>query len=119
MSNRILAFVNGLLALLVAMAVAWSIRSAQLAAEEAIRTYGYNVDSGAILWFFAYLIAPAAITFGIAAVGFWYRLRIRWVLQLAAVAWVVYAGSCLFYERPRRAFFVALQFLAHWWPARS
>ena len=105
---RGMAVVNAVLALFLAFVAAWSIRTAQLAAEDAVHTYGYNVDSGAILWLFAYLVAPSAFAFGLAFIGFWRGLQIRWFLQCAPIVWCAFAIACLEYQRPFELFFPAL-----------
>ena len=78
-TSRGVALANALLAVLFASAEAWFIYIAYAAAAEAVRVYGTNVDSGAILWLFGvYLLTPAVIVFAMAGVSFWWRWRTRW-----------------------------------------
>jgi hypothetical protein len=57
------------------------------AAEESVRKYGRNVDSGALEWTIAVLYClPVALLFALAAVSFWRRWRIaRYVHWFAVV----------------------------------
>jgi hypothetical protein len=59
------------------------------AAEEAVRTYGHNVDSGAYIELFgALFFVPAVLLFAIAGAAFWRSWRVRWILQAGAAAWL-------------------------------
>jgi hypothetical protein len=61
---------------------------AHRAAEEAVRRYGHNVDSGALValvgWFF---FLPAALLSALAAIAFWRGWWLRWLIEAAALAW--------------------------------
>jgi len=57
------------------------------AAEDAVRRYGRNVDSGALEWFVAVTyFAPVALLFALAALSFWRGWQIaRYVHWFAVV----------------------------------
>jgi hypothetical protein len=71
------------------------------AAEDAVRRYGYNVDSGAIEWMMGILwAAPLALLFAIASLTLWRGWRIaRYVhwLAVAAVAALPFADYFLIF----------------------
>jgi hypothetical protein len=73
-----------------ALLFALSVRESRLAAEEAVRLYGRNVDSGAYIYLLGlYHFVPAAILFLIAAVALFQRWRLSRFLHGLAWGWVV------------------------------
>ena len=81
------AWIDAAVALLFAFLCAWSIYVANAAAAEAVRLYGRNVDSGAMLYAAAVIyMAPAALGFGLASLSMFLAFRFRWVVQGLAVA---------------------------------
>jgi hypothetical protein len=67
----------------------WSRHAARLAAEQAIRDYGHNVDSGAYLSIIGTLyFLPAAVIFAIASIAMFSAWRFRLAFHLAVWAWV-------------------------------
>jgi hypothetical protein len=67
----------------------WARHAAQVAAEEAIREYGHNVDSGAYLAVIGALyFLPAAFIFAVASVAMFRAWRFRPAFHFAAWAWV-------------------------------
>jgi hypothetical protein len=86
--SRWLAGVNLALAALAVAAIAWCFHIAREAAEDAVRTYGHNVDSGAYLIIFAIIyLAPPAILLTLAGFAFWRSWRVRWYIEGAVVLW--------------------------------
>ena len=80
-----MAYVDLALAGLLVAASAWLIHLADAAAEDAVRRYGYNVDSGALLYFFVWVyLAPNVAATGFAALSMYRRWRVRWFAQAAA-----------------------------------
>ena len=74
------------IAILFVVLSAWSIHVADAAAAEAVRNYGYNIDSGALAWVTAFFyLAPTALLFGVAALCIWREWRIKWVVHWSAV----------------------------------
>jgi hypothetical protein len=72
------AFVDGGLALICVTLCGWLVRVSNEAAADAVRRYGYNVDSGALEWIAAVVYcAPVALLFSLAAVSLWRGWRIR------------------------------------------
>ncbi|GAB3091391.1 hypothetical protein GCM10027159_05110 [Lysobacter terrae] len=74
--------------MLFAVGVFWARHAATAAAEEAVREYGRNVDSGVLLsiiarWYFA----PAAIIFAIASIAMFRAWRFRPAFHFVAWAW--------------------------------
>jgi hypothetical protein len=81
---------NWSLALLSLAALVGCFFSGNRAADEAIRTYGHNVDSGAyIILFGVIFFLPASLLLTIAGTAFWRHWRGRLVLQVIAVAWLL------------------------------
>ena len=110
--HRLMALVNGALALLLTFAAVWLLHAAQLAAEEEVRVYGHNTDSGAIQSMVALgYCAPAALVFGLASAVFWLRWRIRWLLQLAALGWAGFVIASLCTPIPPRLYYPAISLL--------
>jgi hypothetical protein len=82
--------VFGVAALAMLAATIWLIIDAHLAAEEAIRRYGANADSGAIQFLIAIIyFAPSAALLAVSAFGQWRRWKLRLLPQIAALAWVI------------------------------
>ena len=72
-------------AVLAAALFAWCLSTARAAVEEAVRTYGYNIDSGALLWVAAiYYFLPVALLFALAAVFLHRHWRFQWIVH-----WIV------------------------------
>jgi hypothetical protein len=83
--------VNWALAALTVAAIAWCFHIARLAAEDAVRTYGHNVDSGAYVFLFAFIyLVPPAILFTLAGLAFWRSWRLRWYLDGAVILWLAF-----------------------------
>jgi len=78
------------------VAAVWAMRESRLAAAEAVRLYGRNVDSGAYHAMAAHVyLAPAAIILGIAALGMfrgwsWRKVphRLAWAFVVFPLVWV-------------------------------
>ena len=67
----------------------WSQYAARVAAEEAIREYGHNVDSGAYLVIIGTLyFLPSAVIFALASIAMFRAWRFRPAYHLIAWAWV-------------------------------
>lgn len=67
----------------------WSRYAARAAAEDAIREYGRNVDSGAYIAVFGTLyFLPAAFIFALTAIAMLRAWRFRPAFHLVAWAWV-------------------------------
>jgi len=101
--NRRLIKVDGTMAVLFGALCAWAIYESYAAAQEAIREYGRNVDSGALVGAVGILyLAPVALLFGVAAVSMWRSWRFGWALHWFAVACaglpLVYVGVILFFN---------------------
>ena len=78
------------MAVLFALTAAWLIYAANKAAEDAIRRYGHNVDSGALLGFAANVyFLPLAVVFAFAALSLRRGWRIQWVAHWFAVVGAV------------------------------
>lgn len=91
-ASRLVAAVNWSAAALIVTVIAWCVRTSRLAAEDAVRTYGHNVDSGAYIILFAILyLLPLVVLLILAGAGFWRRWRSRWYLECAVVLWVAAA----------------------------
>jgi len=85
------AVIDAAVALLFLAALAWAYFAMARAAEAAVRTYGYNVDSGAIGWWAAMnYFLPGAIIFALASLALALALRGRWLLHWLASAWGLY-----------------------------
>ena len=66
------------------------LNGSRIAAEEAVRLYGHNVDSGAYEYIAAVLyFAPGSILFGLAAIALFSRWRAARFLHGIAWGWVV------------------------------
>ena len=86
------AWINWTLALLFLAAFGWCLYISQRAAEYAVRTYGHNIDSGAIEFLIGiFFFLPAALLFTLAGTSFWRGWRVRWILQAVAIAWLFLA----------------------------
>jgi len=84
------AAINWTLAILSVVALGLCFYSGRRAADEAVRTYGHNVDSGAyIILAGVIFFAPAALFFTIAGTAWWSQWRLRWLFQAAAIAWML------------------------------
>ena len=93
--SRWFAWIDAAVALLFALLFARSIYAANAAAAEAVRLYGRNVDSGALLYAAAVVyMAPAAFGFGLASLSMFLTFRFRWVVHGLPVA--LAAGPALF-----------------------
>src|SRR5690348_3560223 len=80
--HRVVAVLEAALAALCAAIAAFLISSSLRAAHWAERTYGHNVDAGAIEWLAAILLfAPAAVLLAVASWSLWRQWRSRWWLQ--------------------------------------
>lgn len=102
--ERALAWINAAVTTILLGFGVWLIHVANEAAAAAVRTYGYNVDSGALLYYFAiYYCAPTAALLAIVALFMQRRWRGRWPLQAFAVLWVVGSVLSLVFERELRA----------------
>jgi hypothetical protein len=89
--SRWLAGVNWALAALTVAAIAWCFHLARQAAEDTVRRYGHNVDSGAYVALFAIIfLVPPAILFTLAGLAFWRSWRVRWYIDGAVVLWLAY-----------------------------
>jgi len=87
MKARVAFWVDVTAALLAAALFAWCLSTARAAAEAEVRTYGYNVDSGVLLWIAAiYYFLPVALLFSIAALFLHLRWRLQWVVHWVVVA---------------------------------
>jgi hypothetical protein len=76
-------------AALFAVGFIWSRYAAQAAAEQAIRDYGHNVDSGAYLLLIgATYFLPAAVIFAIASTAMFRAWQFKLLFHLAAWGWV-------------------------------
>lgn len=85
------AWIDGFFSAAFAALVALSFREARLAAEEAVRLYGRNVDSGAYLIVVAVLyFGPAAVLFGLASVALVRGWKHGRTLHCLAWLWVVF-----------------------------
>lgn len=93
---RKIATINWVLALGCWIALGWCFHAGHKAAGEAVRTYGHNVDSGAliILLGIVYLV-PASILLALAGAAFWKSWRIKWFVEVIAVAWLVIPSFAL------------------------
>jgi len=101
---RALAWINAAIATVFLGCGAWLVHVAREAAAEAVRAYGYNVDSGAILYLFVvYYCAPTAALFAIAALFMGRRWRWRWPVQVLAVLWLMGSVLSIIFERELRA----------------
>jgi|GEM_PF-4290523 len=79
---RWLAGLNWVLAALAVAAIAWCFRIAHQDAEDAVRTYGHNVDSGAYVILFAVIyLVPLAALFAVAGFSFWRSWKVRWYVE--------------------------------------
>jgi hypothetical protein len=78
----IVATVEAVCALLSGALTIWLILSSIRAAQWAERTYGHNVDSGALEWGVAiFVLAPLTLALALASWSLWRRWRARWWLQ--------------------------------------
>jgi hypothetical protein len=88
--HQVVAAIEAGFAALCAAVTAVLVTSSFRAARWAERTYGHNVDSGAIEWMMAILFfAPAAVLLAVAALSLWRRWRIRLWLQGLVAACLV------------------------------
>lgn len=77
-------------AVLFACLFVWAIYTANEAVADALRRYGHNVDSGALVWAAGILyFAPVAFLFGAAALCIRRRWKIMWVAHWLAVTCAV------------------------------
>jgi hypothetical protein len=81
------AWIDAFFGVVFAALVPLSYREAHLAAEEAVRLYSHNVDSGAYLIVIAVTyFAPASLLFGLASLalfrGWKHRMALHWVAWL-------------------------------------
>jgi hypothetical protein len=85
-SARRTAWIDGAVALLYLALFVWAVYTANAAAADAVRRYGYNVDSGAIVFVAAiFYFAPVALLFGLAAVSLSRGWRVQWYVHWLAV----------------------------------
>lgn len=85
-SARRTAWIDGTVALLYLALFVWAIYTANEAAAEAVRRYGHNVDSGALVFVAAVLyFAPVALLFGLAALCLYRGWRAQWYVHWFAV----------------------------------
>jgi hypothetical protein len=92
--GRIAAWVDASACLCFTALAVVSYFSAQHEAEEAVRLYGQNVDSGAYLAATVVIyLAPAALLFGLAAVAQF--LRWRWRVVPHILAWAFFCWPIL------------------------
>jgi hypothetical protein len=65
----------------------WGIHAANEAAADAVRRYGHNVDSGAIVYFAVVVyVAPVAVLLALASCALFLQWSIRWYAHWIAVA---------------------------------
>lgn len=77
-------------AIFLAILAGWLIDISNRAADEAVRLYGYNVDSGALTYIAAIIyVLPAAVLFGLAALSLFRGWRLGKFLHWLAIAWLV------------------------------
>ena len=94
-SSRSAFWFDCIVATLLASLSSWSIYAANEAAADAVRMYGYNVDSGALVYALGvFYFAPVAVIFGIAALSFSQDWRIKWYVHWLAVVCAI--GPILF-----------------------
>ena len=98
-----LVSVNIAFSVLFAAAAAWFMWSSYREAEEAVRLYGRNVDSGAFSFAFAavYLV-PGAVVFALASLWASRQWRLRAAVQWAALLWLGIPLLWVVYEAVRR-----------------
>ena len=102
--NRSLTKFDGAVAVFFGVLCGWAIHESYAAAQDAIRRYGHNVDSGALVGALAILyLGPVALLFGLAAAAMWRNWRLRWALHWFAVACaglpLVYVGVSLLFNQ--------------------
>jgi uncharacterized membrane protein len=87
---KTVAWFDAALATMFALLGIWLIHMADKAAEFAVREYGRNVDSGAVLAMIAIAYcAPLAIAFALASWSLFSNWRIRWFAHWIAVVLAV------------------------------
>jgi hypothetical protein len=85
-----IAWTNAILAGILVLAAAGLFVQSNREAEEAVRRYGHNVDSGAISYLVStFFLMPSALAFGLTAIAMLRGWKIRWGVQIAALAWFV------------------------------
>jgi hypothetical protein len=104
--SRSVVWIDTGVAILSAALFFWSIHAANEAAADAVRRYGYNVDSGALVLAVGVIyFAPVALIFGLAALSLWRDWRVQWFMHWFAVACalgpVLLAGATLVVEQMR------------------
>lgn len=88
---KTVGWIDACVALLFAGLFAWAIHAANAAAEDAVRLYGHNTDSGALVYFGAVIyLAPVAVAFAVSSLSNFLRWRIKrvlhWIAVLGAIA---------------------------------
>lgn len=89
-SSRHLVWVDGAVSLVYAALFVWAIYTANEAAADAVRRYGHNVDSGALVFMAAVLyFAPVSLLFGLAALswarGWRVQRYVHWFAIICAI----------------------------------
>jgi hypothetical protein len=89
-SSRRAFWVNAVASALSAAIAAILIVSSFYEAADAARRRGHGGDIGAMACFVAVVyVAPAAVAFGATALAMRNGWRIRWVLQVVSLAWLI------------------------------
>ncbi|MEC5388316.1 hypothetical protein VVD49_21465 [Uliginosibacterium sp. H3] len=88
---KTVGWIDASVSVLFAGLFAWAIYAANEAAADAVRHYGYNVDSGALVYIGAVIyLAPVACAFALASFSCFLRWRIKrflhWLAVLGAIA---------------------------------
>ena len=92
--SRRLAWINFGLAVMSICAMFVCFYIGNLQAQDAVRRYGHNVDSGFYLSLAALIACvPASIFFALVAAAFARGWRARWWLQVAAATWALLSGA--------------------------
>jgi hypothetical protein len=87
--SRRVALINAIVAIVLTGLAVWALYVSIAAADDAVRRYGENVDSGAIEGMVATIyLGPCALLFAMSALAVWKMWRPRWFIQAIALAWL-------------------------------
>jgi hypothetical protein len=89
-NTKFVTSLDAVIAVTMALGSVWFFRASFGAAAEAKRLYGHSIDAGAIEGITAMMyFLPNAALFLIASAAIWWQWRIRWLVQIIAVCWLI------------------------------